>query len=1030
MRSSCLLIFIFCFEIVLAQNNSLPFINYTSREGLSHNNINCMIKDSRGYLWLGTTEGLNRFDGKHFRNYFNDSKNPASLKGNNISFLLEYKAGKILVATGNGLSIYDMYSNIFRDDLLKKPASLEISRDGRYSFFQNSKKKVFINYNGKIDVYDSDLNFLYCLTDQPWASALRGVTVYREWEEDEQGRIWLPDDKNGIQIIDEKKKQVFNYKNNPEHLPFLEGGPVRSVQYDDKTNTVYYSRWGYGLEKFNLTSKTYSIQQFNITRANEGRTINAIVKDKHGSLICCGGQDIYRVDPASLNYTIINKKTNNDSRISLARCIVIDRENTWIGTESTGLLVIPAVANYVVQFPVPFTITDPTNECSSILRSTEGLLYFAYGYDGLLEVGPSGNTIQQYKLPGYLGAKIVKKLTEDKQHRLLVGTDNGVYQFDKKNKQFSRPNWLHFLPEAKSIDALLTARDGNIWFSYTYPPTVGVYNESLQQFIAYPGYRLNDAPFFNPQYQLSKIREDVLGNIWMTSHQQGGLVCYEKKTATFKNYPLSARNKKILSDVSFTDMKPDGDSIIWLSNMYGLGLIRYNYRTDSVEHFSRKDGLLSDNILSLSKNAEGLMLAHETGLTFYNAYTHHFRSISLPDKSINWSFAVAQLYDSSQHCFVYGLNDRIIFIDENIWKRGSGNQHVYIDDIFAQGQRLNDEFSFAGLKLDHLQQNISISFSSPDFEETNKLTYAYKLEGVDKNWNETNSASANYSNLLPGNYRFLVKSKNQINNWGSVNSSLHFQIIPAFWQTLWFKLFLFLMAVGFVTWLVRRRIKYIRHQAGMKQQIAETEMMALRAQMNPHFIFNCLNSIDNLIQVNEKEKATLYLAKFAKLIRAILENSRNNVVPCWKDLETLKLYIELEELRCDKKFICNMQVADEIMNGDYKVPPLVVQPFVENAIHHGLLNKIDSNKKLEIKVTVHNNHILYCIEDNGVGRARAETYKQLNKPAHESMGMQITTARIQLFNQHTNGSVKIIDLLNEHNEPKGTRVEVELANQS
>jgi LytS/YehU family sensor histidine kinase len=200
--------------------------------------------------------------------------------------------------------------------------------------------------------------------------------------------------------------------------------------------------------------------------------------------------------------------------------------------------------------------------------------------------------------------------------------------------------------------------------------------------------------------------------------------------------------------------------------------------------------------------------------------------------------------------------------------------------------------------------------------------------------------------------------------------------------------------------------------------------------MNPHFIFNCLNSIDSLIQNNEKEKATVYLAKFAKLIRSILETSKNNAVPCWKDMETLKLYIELEEFRCDKKFSYKINITDEILNGDYKVPPLIIQPFVENAIHHGLLNKIEPDKTLTIDVAVKHNHICYCIEDNGVGRAKAGDYKKINRPAHESMGMQITSDRINLFNQNENGSIKITDLLNEWNQSYGTRVEVELINQS
>jgi putative methionine-R-sulfoxide reductase with GAF domain len=216
---------------------------------------------------------------------------------------------------------------------------------------------------------------------------------------------------------------------------------------------------------------------------------------------------------------------------------------------------------------------------------------------------------------------------------------------------------------------------------------------------------------------------------------------------------------------------------------------------------------------------------------------------------------------------------------------------------------------------------------------------------------------------------------------------------------------------------------------GINEKLSEAKLEALRSQMNPHFIFNCLNSIDNLIQNNEKEKATLYLSKFAKLIRSILETSKNNVVPCWKDIETLKVYLELEELRRDKKFYYTINIADEILRGDYKVPPLIIQPFVENAIHHGLLNKTAPDRKLIIDVFVTQNHIHYIIRDNGVGRVKSAEYKQLNQPSHDSMGMQITTDRINLFNQNKNNAVKITDLYDEQGMPSGTKVEVTLINQ-
>ncbi|MEO7488547.1 MAG: histidine kinase, partial [Ferruginibacter sp.] len=213
---------------------------------------------------------------------------------------------------------------------------------------------------------------------------------------------------------------------------------------------------------------------------------------------------------------------------------------------------------------------------------------------------------------------------------------------------------------------------------------------------------------------------------------------------------------------------------------------------------------------------------------------------------------------------------------------------------------------------------------------------------------------------------------------------------------------------------------------GINEKLTAAKLEALRSQMNPHFIFNCINSIDNLIQNNEKEKATLYLAKFARLIRSVLETSKSDVIPCWQDMETLKLYVELEAFRWDQQFRYEINMADNILNGDYKVPPLLIQPFVENAIHHGLLNKIDADKKLTIDITAGDNYIYYCITDNGVGRAKAGIYKELNKSSHQSMGMQITIDRINLFNQNKSGFVKITDIVNELNEPDGTKVEVKL----
>lgn len=216
----------------------------------------------------------------------------------------------------------------------------------------------------------------------------------------------------------------------------------------------------------------------------------------------------------------------------------------------------------------------------------------------------------------------------------------------------------------------------------------------------------------------------------------------------------------------------------------------------------------------------------------------------------------------------------------------------------------------------------------------------------------------------------------------------------------------------------------------MNEQLTKAKLEALQSQMNPHFVFNCLNSIDNLIQMDEKEKATVYLSKFAKLIRSILENASSNTVPCWKDMETLKLYLELEALRFDNKFTYEILITEQVLNGDYKVPALLIQPFVENAIHHGLLSKKEEDKQLCVAVSVEGNYLRYLIEDNGVGRQMAAAYKAINKPAYASMGIQITAERINLFNRYKNGSVKITDLKDQVGKARGTKVEVNLLIQS
>ncbi|MFZ1677830.1 MAG: histidine kinase, partial [Saprospiraceae bacterium] len=307
------------------------------------------------------------------------------------------------------------------------------------------------------------------------------------------------------------------------------------------------------------------------------------------------------------------------------------------------------------------------------------------------------------------------------------------------------------------------------------------------------------------------------------------------------------------------------------------------------------------------------------------------------------------------------------------------------------------------------------------YANADKLQFAYQLVGADDAWKYTTvNRSAQYAALSPGSYVFKLKVADESGNWGPDQDLFAFTIVPPFWKSAWFILCVSGIALLISFWLIRKRIRTIRYEAGLKQKIAETEMMALRAQMNPHFIFNCINSIDSLIQDNDKYHATIYLNKFAKLIRCILDSSKQNTVTLANDMETLKLYIEMEQFRNDNKFTADIKADPALLQEDFKVPPLIIQPYVENAILHGLRNRKDNDGQLSISLNRLNGKIQYIIEDNGVGRMHTQNGHSNNKVSY---GMQMSSDRIRLFNQEENASVEITDLGNK-GISSGTRVEV------
>ena len=324
------------------------------------------------------------------------------------------------------------------------------------------------------------------------------------------------------------------------------------------------------------------------------------------------------------------------------------------------------------------------------------------------------------------------------------------------------------------------------------------------------------------------------------------------------------------------------------------------------------------------------------------------------------------------------------------------------------------------------EKTFSIDFTVLNYDLPANNQYYYRLLPHSPEWTANNTGHLSFYNLSPGTHILEVKGKNRLgDNFGTPDYIL-VKIKPYWYQTTAFKLLVFVLIGTLVLLLYRWRIRQVKKQAAVKQKMIETEMQALRAQMNPHFIFNSLNSIENFIMKNEKRLASDYLNKFARLVRMILDSSRNEMVPLARDMEALQLYVDLELLRFNNKFIYETFIDPALINGDYKVPSLVIQPYVENAIVHGLAHSEKEKLVLNVMVALEQGAIKYTVQDNGVGRAAAAAYNLQNKPLHKSVGLKITEDRINIFNGSglNSSTVKFSDLYSNSGEPSGTKVEI------
>jgi two-component sensor histidine kinase len=448
----------------------------------------------------------------------------------------------------------------------------------------------------------------------------------------------------------------------------------------------------------------------------------------------------------------------------------------------------------------------------------------------------------------------------------------------------------------------------------------------------------------------------------------------------------------------------DDQHNLWLSSPQGI--FRISPTRSEVSLYAANRGVIAINfahdLLRGRKGRQGeLYFADRTG--YYIVLPDNFKTNTIPPQIVISAFSVLDqpVYPGKESPLRYPLSKT-----KEI--RLSHNQNVFSFDI------------------------IGIHYSSP---EDNQLFF--KLENLDNTWRRAGSErKAYYYNVPPGRYVFRVKAANCDGVWAE--KSIAIIISPPWWQTWWFRitatLFLLVLLYSTIRWSVHRKFRMQlersekeKQVADLRQKTGELEMQALRSQMNPHFIFNSLNSINQFILQNDKAQASEYLTKFSRLVRLILQNSQATLVPLESELEALQLYLELEALRFNDHFDFTISVDEDLDLGMLKVPPLIIQPYAENAIWHGLMHKKEKGH-LEIELSQADD-TLYCrIADDGIGRKKAAELKSKSGKTHQSMGMRITADRIALFQQQRliHASMQVNDLVLPDGSAGGTEVIIKL----
>jgi two-component sensor histidine kinase len=983
----CLFIYFVALCITTLYAQQPVFRNYNSKDGLPSTEVYCAFQDSKGFMWFGTDGGISRFDGYRFQTF----TSAQGLADNTVFGIIEDRHQRLWFRSLSGKICFMQNDSLFSIG----------ANDSIVSWIKNSFITSFA-----IDSSDT----IRC--------GLRNG----------EGYLKISPGYKAANLTYVKLKEKGIYLVRGEGSNFIHGNAA-----PDRENVV--------CNFFHNTAYTCSV------------SLSPFVIDNNK--YCIAGNDSFLTSD-DRDLCLITKTSSK----KLADLKQFGSKLTFIKKESQEILIgLYGKGLKRFQFaehasPQEISTWLPEYSVTDVLRDTEGGLWLSTLENGIYYAAPGSFTLQTFFPKGASFDKrfvfsqispqcIVISNKQDTVDLVINGEriDNlKIHSDEFKNKISSftlgaarviRTVKVHsylFSDKLKNVATTAAARSEVKSFSVDLQRKKIYITDRYRLLIYSKPYDLTETTYLLPVRTFCSY-SDEKGTLWLGTIN--GLW-------SFKNGKFISRtdlHPLLKSRINDIQVSKDGT---WYFATLGNGVIVKD--KNKFYALGTKDGLPSDNCECIFIDSYNTVwVGTKTGLTSLEKIetgkneTKNYRVNVFNSGSDLLNQKIYQVGQSGKSIWIsadYGLASHPLPFREN----SKFNVPLYITDFSANNVPQNKS---ALAKLEYDQNELSISYTGIFFQRFGKLNYRYKLEGLDTAWTVTQNTTIRYPYLPPGTYKFIVTIMDE-NAISPKNAELSFTIEKPFWETWGFRTLAGFLIAAAIIIIFRKRVQLIRNKEEEKtrlnKQISEIETKALRAQMNPHFIFNAINSIQNYILKNESRTAQDYLARFARLIRNVLENSSHEYISLQKEIETLSLYIQLEQLRAPGKFTYSIDVIPPLSPGNTLIPSMLLQPFVENSILHAFVPGYVEDGKITISIFAAEKKLICVIEDNGIGRAKAEELKKNKTRSHNSLGMSVTEERISILNQVKSSSSQrtqqaslvIEDKMNEKDAPSGTRVTITL----